>query len=388
MKVKVAFIGIGGYARQTIKDLLLKKGSEIKAVAAVDPYACSSEIYNIIKDMCPVFENMDEMFCSLRKENYPDLTVITTPIQYHTEQIKIAVEHGSNVICEKPMTGDASDLTVLKKLSESSDKFIAIGYQWSFSEAIGKLKRDVKSGKLGKPLMLKGLVLWPRDENYFTRSTGWAGKVRALNGRRIIDSIANNATAHFFHNIFYILGDKTDGSATATDIRGNLLRVNDIETFDNATIKFKVCGADCFMAVAHSTKSTCEPVFSYRFENAVIDYPDENGNIVAKLNDGKTVVYGNPFEEGPAYKIIKCIDYIKKGIKDIDCGVDAASAHVEFIDELYNNSRVYTVNPDVVVKENGLSYITDFDEIMKNCYNENKNLCETDQWEKITGGNL
>ena len=40
-------------------------------------------------------------------------------------------------------------------------KIVAIGYQWSFSDAIQKLKADVIAGIFGKPRRLKTLVLWP-----------------------------------------------------------------------------------------------------------------------------------------------------------------------------------------------------------------------------------
>ena len=80
------------------------------------------------------------------------------------------------------------------------DGFIAVGYQWSYSSAIQKLKQDIHSGIYGKALQMKTIVLWPRNKAYFTRTTGWAGKVKASNGETIYDSVANNATAHYLHN--------------------------------------------------------------------------------------------------------------------------------------------------------------------------------------------
>ena len=35
------------------------------------------------------------------------------PIQFHTRMIKKALSEGSNVFCEKPLTGDARDIDTL-----------------------------------------------------------------------------------------------------------------------------------------------------------------------------------------------------------------------------------------------------------------------------------
>ena len=109
----------------------------------------------------------------------PDLLSLATPTQFHTPQIRRAVRQGINVLCEKPLTGDAQDIPGLERLQNETDKFIAVGYQWSYSKAIQTLKKDISAGRFGKAICMKSLVFWPRSRAYFTRSTGWAGKICA-----------------------------------------------------------------------------------------------------------------------------------------------------------------------------------------------------------------
>jgi len=47
-----------------------------------------------------------------------------------------------------------------------------IGYQWSYSEGIQSLKKDILSGLFGKPIRMKSLCLWPRDFAYLQEQLG------------------------------------------------------------------------------------------------------------------------------------------------------------------------------------------------------------------------
>jgi hypothetical protein len=57
-------------------------------------------------------------------------------------------------------------------------------------------------------------------------------------GLGIFDSPANNATAHFLHNMFYLLGATRETSAAPAVVQAELYRANAIENFDTAAIRF------------------------------------------------------------------------------------------------------------------------------------------------------
>ena len=178
-KVTVAMIGIGGYAELTLDDIFRSGMPDFEIVATVDPYPASSRHSERLTKMgIPQFSSAEDMYAS---GICPQLCVISTPIQFHRQQIKLCREKGSSVVCEKPMTGNAGDIAELAAL-EGNGGFTAIGYQWSYSCAVQKLKNDIMSGLYGNAQYMKTMVLWPRDKKYFTRSTGWAGKVFASNG--------------------------------------------------------------------------------------------------------------------------------------------------------------------------------------------------------------
>ena len=179
-KVKVVCVGIGGYAQVYWKALFESKADNFEIVGAVDPYPEGAKYLPEIKQRgIPLYSSMEDFY----KERSADLAIITTPIHLHTRQILFALENGSNVLCEKPLSGVSTDAEIIEKRAAELNKFVMIGYQWSYAPAILALKEDVLSGKLGAPVSLKTKIFWPRKKEYFTRGSGWAGKLKAKIGR-------------------------------------------------------------------------------------------------------------------------------------------------------------------------------------------------------------
>ncbi len=369
--LKTAFVGIGGYGGTILKEIFETSTDGFEICAVVDLYVEKSVCYDKISALSiPVYPTMEDMFLALEEKGCKiDLVVISTPIQFHFQQIKCAIEHGANVICEKPMTGDINDIAALEALQSSTDKFIAIGYQWSFSKAIQSLKKDVMCGVFGKPVNMKSLVFWPRNKAYFTRSTGWAGKIFASNGVKILDSIVNNAVAHYVHNILYILGDETDSAASVENLQATLLRVNDIETFDTAAARFTLKnGATGTFVASHCTEYTVEPKFEYIFEKAKIVYSDDTKSIVAYMDDGTQKQYGDPFADGAANKFYCCLDLIRGRKNDVICGVKAAKEHVKFVAKLHENNKIIEVKKEAIKDKDGFLIVEGLGEMLEKCY--------------------
>jgi len=192
-------------------------------------------------------------------------------------------------------------------------RFIAIGYQWSFSEAIQTLKADVFSGILGKPEHFKTAISWPRNRAYYQRGSGWGGCIQK-SGRLILDSIASNACAHYLHNMLFLLGGTMQTSAMPTEFRAECYRANNIENFDTCCIKlWTASGVQMYFAATHAAQKARNPVFEYAFEKARVVYSrDEGSQIIAQFHDGSEKVYGDPFAND-FRKLWDCVDAVKKG---------------------------------------------------------------------------
>ena len=195
--VDIALVGIGGYGGHYLPALLTPPdGRDVRLVGAVDPLPdrCS-RLAELQGRGVPIYPDMASLFA----ERAADLVVIASPIHCHCAQTCLALANGANVLCEKPVAPTIQEALRMQEAADRAGRFVAVGYQWSFTGAVQELKRDILDGRFGRPLRLKTLVLWPRAEKYYRRND-WAGRVRTPEGQWVLDSPVANATAHYLHN--------------------------------------------------------------------------------------------------------------------------------------------------------------------------------------------
>ena len=336
-KVKILLVGIGGYAATYVNPLLDGVRDDCEIVGCADPFPNSCKRLEEIKERgIPLFSDMKEFFEAGLKA---DLAVITTPINFHSAQIKLALANGCQVLCEKPLCGDIADIPSLIEARDAAGKYVAIGYQWSHADAILAMKKDIMDGLYGAPVLMKTLVLWPRGYRYYKRGSGWAGKLRAPNGDLILDSVANNATAHYLHNILFVLGDKVDAAAMPKKLDASLWRVNNIENYDTCSIEmeFENGGRGLFI-VSHATDRNLNPVFDYQFEKGRIVFEEGEDKKIIRgiLADGTEKIYGDPFAN-QVNKLWMAVDAVKEPSRKPVCGIETATPHTLCIAEVQKN---------------------------------------------------
>ena len=346
--MNILLVGAGGYGALYAKELLNPPRSDIKLEGIVDPYVSASSMYkDILAQQIPVYDTIDAFYA----EHHAELAIISTPPFLHCEQSISALKHGSYVLCEKPVAPTLDEANRMMLAEKEYGKFIAIGYQWSFSDAIRELKQDILSGKLGAPIAMKTAISWPRNFAYYRRGGGWAGKIEK-NGAIILDSIASNACAHYLHNMLFLLGQSPDESASADEMEADCLRANDIETFDTCSIRARVSGIPIYFIASHATERIKNPEFVYTFQNATVCYKEELGTIMATFSDGTQKNYGNPFAD-TFQKLWNTVDAIRNQTTPI-CTVKTAMAHTDFINRLHATASYIPFDKELIaITENG-----------------------------------
>ena len=385
-KVSLLIVGAGGYGNNYLRGIFSnidEKRFTIKGV--VDPNPSTCNYLEELKQLnVRLYKSIEEFYAA----DTADLAVISSPIQFHAQQSCFALEHGSNVLCEKPICSTIQDAIKMVEARDKSGKFLAVGYQWSYEDAMLDFKRDILSGILGRPRRLKTLVLWPRNKTYYNRSI-WAGKMKDTRGNWILDSVANNATAHYLHNMFFILGDKLDTSVYPVSLKAELYRANPIENFDTSVIKaFTDDGVEILFYATHAVKDTKGPIFQYEFENGIVSFGGESGQdriITATFNDGSKKVYGEPYSS-EVKKLWKCIDAIA-GIKDeITCKLETAIPHLLCINGVQESVLEIESFSDNLIKndtEKDITWVEGLADVLSKCY-ENATLPSNEhvEWAK------
>ncbi len=378
-RLSVLLVGIGGYGANFV-DEFLNRADDIPAdvVGCIAPHPQKAFFYQALCDRnIPIYLTIDE-FWEARKDFTPavDLAILSTPINFHKSGIIDCLRHGAQVLCEKPVCATIDDVKEIIAARDEVGGTVSIGYQWSHSDAILALKQDVLSGKLGKPLRMKTLVLWPRDFAYYGRGSGWAGKV-SKNGEWTLDSVASNATAHYLHNIFFVAGDAIDRSADVADIQVETYRANDIETYDTCVLRGHLqMGADILFVVSHAIapSENFGPVFEYEFENGVVRFfrdpvDTDVERMTAYFKDGEVKEYGIP--SGGIGKKLRHAVNIALGNASVVCGPEAASIHTKCIDAITENIPVTPVFPEnVTVRCEDRVYVEGLADVLHKCYEQ------------------
>ncbi|NQU39205.1 MAG: Gfo/Idh/MocA family oxidoreductase [Lentisphaerae bacterium] len=345
--VDVVLVGVGGYGH-VYADAMLAGGEAhgARLVAVVDPFAeDASCIAEVRARGIPVYEHMDGCFA----RHAVALAVISSPIHLHSAQIQRALAGGAHVLCEKPASGSLDEGLQALAASRAANRFVAIGYQWSFSEAIQRLKRDLMAGRFGLPKRFRTLVLWPRMTSYYERNA-WAGRQLSDDGRPVFDSPANNACAHYLHNMFYLLGPTREQSARPASVEAELYRAKPIENFDTAAIRcLTTTGAEVLFYTSHAVEATHGPLFTLECEAAVITGGglEGEGCIEARCADGEVIAYGLP--DHSSTKLWESVDAVRSGAP-VACPLLAALSQTAVITAASQSPSAIVEFPKVMLE--------------------------------------
>ncbi|MFO7979501.1 MAG: Gfo/Idh/MocA family oxidoreductase [Candidatus Aminicenantes bacterium] len=323
--VSIVMVGIGGYGYY-YTNVLIKEYYRglIDIIAAVEPFPeNSSHSQWFLKHSIPIYHTLEQFFAN---HDHIDLVIICSPIHHHVPQSSLALQQGSHVLCDKPMASTVQDADSLIKLKKDSGHHVLLGYQWSYSTPIQSLKKDIQKGLFGNPIRMKSLCLWPRGYEYYSRND-WAGKLKDSDGKWILDSPANNAMAHFLHNLLYLLGKKTDSSALPRLVEAETYKVYPIQNFDTVAARILTNeGTELLFYASHSIQKSLGPLFKLEFEHATVNYGETSKTIVCHGNNSQNKDYGNPDSENQFKKFYEALNVIKNS-KAVLCGPEAAYPH-------------------------------------------------------------
>jgi predicted dehydrogenase len=224
-----------------------------------------------------------------------------------------------------------------------------IGYQWSYSTAIQALKRDILAGLFGRPLRFSTLCCWPRDLAYYQRNP-WAGRLRDPGtGEWVLDGPANNAMAHFLHNLLYLGGPRPDRSATPRTVQAECYRAYRIESCDTVACRVVTGTAlEMLLYASHVTDTAIEPRFALEFESAHVTFDSRGGGIVARDASGSEKRYGAPDDSPQFKKLFDAIDGVRTPAPVV-CGPEAAAAQTLAVNGIHESVDQPAAFPDSMV---------------------------------------
>lgn len=194
-----AICGVAGYIAP--RHLKAIKETNSNLIAALDPHD-SVGILDSYFPNADFFTNYERFERHLEKlsmfgENKIDFLTVCSPNYLHDTHIRLGLNIGANVICEKPLVLNPINLDLLEKVEQQTGKKVFTIMQLRYHEALKNLKRKVDlSNKHNYKVELQYIT--PRGKWYHY---SWKGDIEKSGG------IATNIGIHLFDLLVWLFGD-------------------------------------------------------------------------------------------------------------------------------------------------------------------------------------
>ncbi len=201
MSKNFALIGASGYiAPRHMKAI---KETNNNLVVSLDPYDGIGIMDSNFPqaDFFTEMEKFDTFINNFNRSSKIDYVSICSPNYLHEAHIRYGLQHGADVICEKPLVLNPSDIDDLKLIEKETGNKVYNILQLRLHESIIALKEKVTKELKENPDKVYDIdltYLTSRGKWYFT---SWKGNQNKSGG------IASNIGVHFYDMLCWIFGD-------------------------------------------------------------------------------------------------------------------------------------------------------------------------------------
>jgi predicted dehydrogenase len=104
----------------------------------------------------PTFTNVDEMI----EKTKPELLMVTTVDGFHHEYIIKGLDHGLDVMTEKPLTTDETKCQAILDAEKRNNRKIVVTFNYRYAPAHQQMKEILLSGEIGKVVSVDFSWTW------------------------------------------------------------------------------------------------------------------------------------------------------------------------------------------------------------------------------------
>lgn len=142
--MKIGIIGLGGIARATAPAMASVEGLECYAVASRDleKAKCFAKEFGFAK----AYGSYEEMLADPQVE----LVYIATPHSHHYDHMKLCLEQGKHVLCEKAFTMNARQARAIAALARQKGLYVAEAIWTRYMPSRKIINEVLASGVIGK----------------------------------------------------------------------------------------------------------------------------------------------------------------------------------------------------------------------------------------------
>ncbi len=145
-KLRIGIIGTGGISGSHIQAYLKQPDVELVAGCDLIPGKAEKKFAEYKVEGAKFFTDYKEMINTVEM----DAVSVCTYNRTHAECTIYALEHGINVLLEKPMSVTLDEGIEIRKAEKASGKIVSVGFQPRFDANMQMIKKIVESGELGR----------------------------------------------------------------------------------------------------------------------------------------------------------------------------------------------------------------------------------------------
>lgn len=180
---RIGLVGIGGYGASHLGAVLAAhRDGRVRLIGVADPRPPV--------EAAPRRRRAPPDATGLFAAGGTDIVIISTPIHTHAAIALAAMDHGNDVLLEKPPAASLAEFTAISERATATGALVQVGFQSLGSSAIPAIRAAVADGEIGDVQRYGASGVWVRDDRYWSRSP-WAGR-RTLDGAVVADGVLTN----------------------------------------------------------------------------------------------------------------------------------------------------------------------------------------------------
>src|SRR6516225_6227642 len=152
MAISYAIVGLGHRAHMFLHALLGEHAADGRLVGLCDSnpgrLAHAAAIASNARVSVRLYDSPD--FDQMLRETSPECLIVRVPDYAHCEYIARALQHGTNVITEKPLTIDAQSCRQIVSARQASGRSVTVAFNYRYAPARALLKQVLISGIIGR----------------------------------------------------------------------------------------------------------------------------------------------------------------------------------------------------------------------------------------------
>lgn len=221
--LRIGLIGVGGFARYRIGNLL--QVPEARVVAMADT---SREQIEQTKAKHPALADAKEYsdYKAMIAAGGLDAVMIQTPHTQHIGQMLDAFAAGLHVCTEKPMVTSVADAERLIAARDKAGKVGMVSYQRHFQPEFRYIREQIRSGAAGKVMYVQALLC--QDWKRLTAGS-WRQDPALSGGGQL-----NDSGSHLIDILLWMTGLRAESVQAICDNRGT-----EVDIDSSVTIRFR-----------------------------------------------------------------------------------------------------------------------------------------------------